>query len=117
MRTDTSEKGLESFIVEYMTGHVPGRSGASGMAEEPEPFVGLHHWLLGSPDDNDRAYALDLAQLSQFLRATQPRFPKQSRSRVIHPRADGSWHAYKVRSRSAALSMCYARASRTGRTP
>ena len=73
MTTDMSEKGLESLIVEHLTGTVTARAGASGMAEDPIPFVGLHHWLLGNSSDYDRAYALDLGQLAQFLRATQPK--------------------------------------------
>ncbi|WP_407559579.1 type I restriction endonuclease subunit R [Mycobacterium paraintracellulare] len=53
MSTDPSEKGLETLIVEYMT------SPAGG-------------WLAGDPRDYDREYAVDLAQLAAFLRATQP---------------------------------------------
>jgi len=51
MKTDTSEKGLESLIVGDMTG--------SG-------------WILGDPKDYDRDYAVDLAQLRAFIAATQP---------------------------------------------
>jgi type I restriction enzyme R subunit len=48
MKTDTSEKGLEALIVAGMTGHTSEPT-ASGFSEEPEPFVGLHDWLLGNP--------------------------------------------------------------------
>src|SRR3954470_14075753 len=51
MKTDTSEKGLESLIVTDMT--------ASG-------------WIQGDPKQYDREFAVDLAQLSAFLTATQP---------------------------------------------
>src|SRR5262245_19962140 len=51
MKTDTSEKGLEALIVGYMTA-------AGG-------------WIAGNPNDYDRSYALDLAQLRAFLASTQ----------------------------------------------
>src|SRR3990172_3409445 len=51
MKTDTSEKGLESLIVAGMT--------STG-------------WIAGDPKDYDREYAVDLNQLSAFLQATQP---------------------------------------------
>ncbi len=70
MRTDTSENGLEALIVADMTGIRPGAS--DGLREEPEPFVGLHNWRLGNPKDYDRAWTVDLAQLTAFLTATQP---------------------------------------------
>ena len=44
--TDTSERGLEAFIVADMTGR-PTVAADGGFAEEPETFVGLHNWLLG----------------------------------------------------------------------
>lgn len=50
MKTDTSEKGLESLIVADMT--------TSG-------------WLLGDAGDYEREYAVDLNHLGEFLRATQ----------------------------------------------
>ena len=50
MKTDTSEYGLESLIVKHMT--------SSG-------------WVAGQPTDYDRAYAVDLVQLCEFLKATQ----------------------------------------------
>ena len=49
--TDTSEKGLESLIVAHMT---------------------TSDWIAGAPEDYDREYCVDLAQLSTFLRETQP---------------------------------------------
>jgi type I restriction enzyme R subunit len=70
MKTDTSEKGLESLIVEHMTGVIS--PGGSGFAEDPQPFVGLHNWLLGNPADYNRAWTIDLAQFRTFIAATQP---------------------------------------------
>ena len=72
MTTDTSEKGLETLIVEEMTGRRSTAPRVGSLAEDPEPFVGLHNWLLGDPLDYDREHCVDLAQLSAFLRATQP---------------------------------------------
>ena len=71
MTTDTSEKGLESLIVEQMTGAISAPVGP-GFAEEPQPFVGLHKWLLGDPKAYDRAWTVDLVQLRAFVAATQP---------------------------------------------
>jgi type I restriction enzyme R subunit len=51
MKTDTSEKGLETLIVKGMTDR---------------------GWLGGDPADYDRDYAVDLKQLSTFLNSTQP---------------------------------------------
>ena len=70
MKTDTSEKGLERLIVGDMTG-VVSSPGGSGLGEEPQPFVGLHNWLLGNPTDYDRAWTVDLVQFRAFVAATQ----------------------------------------------
>lgn len=51
MKTDTSEKGLESLIVANMT--------ACG-------------WVAGDLKDYEREYAVDLVQLRTFLQVTQP---------------------------------------------
>ena len=75
MKTDTSEKGLEALIVADMTGRRIEDFGApagGGFSEEPEPFVGLHNWLLGDPKAYDRAWTVDLVQLRAFVAATQP---------------------------------------------
>src|SRR5215470_5311288 len=52
MKTYTSEKGLEALIV--------GDMAAGG------------GWITGNPNDYDRSYAVDLAQLRAFIAATQP---------------------------------------------
>jgi type I restriction enzyme R subunit len=51
-RTDTSEKGLEALIAADMV--------ARG-------------WIAGDPNAYDREFAVDLAQLTAFLEATQPK--------------------------------------------
>ncbi|WP_188974122.1 type I restriction endonuclease subunit R [Deinococcus aerolatus] len=51
MTTDTTEKGLENIIVASLTGN---------------------GWLPGRPQDYEREYAVDLAQFTAFLEATQP---------------------------------------------
>src|SRR6266404_6941516 len=70
MKTDTSEKGLEALIVAEMTGRKAPTGG--GFSDEPEPFVGLHNWLLGDPKSYDRAWTADLVQLRAFIATTQP---------------------------------------------
>ena len=70
MTTDTSEKGLETLIMRYMTG-------ADGLAVAPgagtdKPEVSGSGYFAGCPKDFDRAHALDVPQLFAFLRATQP---------------------------------------------
>lgn len=71
MKTDTSEKGLEALIVAGMTGQIAEPTGG-GFSSKPEPFVGLHNWLLGDPKAYDRAWTVDLVQLCAFIDATQP---------------------------------------------
>ena len=70
MTTDTSERGLESFICTMLTGAdcEPMRSGVS--RERPAGYGA--GWMCGDPHDYDRDYCADLAQLSAFLHATQP---------------------------------------------
>ena len=68
--TDTSEKGLESLICEAMTGVAcdPPRGGI--VRERPAGYgVG---WICGDPQDYHRECCVDLAQLSAFLKETQP---------------------------------------------
>ena len=71
MNTDISEKGLETLILRHMTGTdglgvLPNR-----VAERPPPYGGTGY-TAGSPQDYDRAQAIDVPQLFAFLRATQP---------------------------------------------
>ena len=69
MTTDTSEFGLEILIVAAMTGTSP--SAGTAVGEPPRPY-GNRDWIEGHRDDYDRNYAVDSAQLSEFLESTQP---------------------------------------------
>ena len=71
MTTDTSEKGLESLIMQHMTG-TDGISVAANQVAERPPAYGGTGYTAGSAQDYDRAHALDVPQLFAFLRATQP---------------------------------------------
>jgi type I restriction enzyme R subunit len=71
MTTDTSEKGLESLIMRYMTG-TDGLVVMPGVVAEPPPPYGGTGYFAGAARDYDRAHALDVPQLFAFLRATQP---------------------------------------------
>jgi type I restriction enzyme, R subunit len=71
MTTDTSEKGLESLIMRYMTG-MDGLAVTPGIVGELPLRFGGTGYTAGSPLDYDRAHALDIPQLFAFLRATQP---------------------------------------------
>lgn len=71
MTTDTSEKGLETLIMRHMTGTDGLAVAPSSVAERPAAYGGTGY-TAGSPQDYDRAHALDVPQLFAFLRATQP---------------------------------------------
>ena len=73
MKTDTSEKGLESLIVRAMTGRTDLLVPPYEPTETSVPAAGGTGWLLGDPKHYDREYAVDLVQLRGFLRATQPK--------------------------------------------
>ena len=57
MPTDTSEKGLETLIVEALISNAG--------------------WTAGNPNDFDREHAIDFSKLSAFLKSTQPRIFEQ----------------------------------------
>lgn len=70
MTTDTSERGLERLICTAMAGH-PCDLGQSGETlSQLEP--GGNGWIGGNPNEYERAYCVDLAQLAAFLQHTQP---------------------------------------------
>jgi type I restriction enzyme, R subunit len=71
MTTDTSEKGLETLIMRYMTGMDGLAVVPNGVAEPPPPYGGTGY-TAGSAQDYDRAHGLDIPQLFAFLRVTQP---------------------------------------------
>ena len=75
MSTDISEKGLETLIVNHMTG-VTGLELPDRINDTPDSIVqqkaGGSGWFAGSPKEYDRSYAIDAVQLFTFLQATQP---------------------------------------------
>jgi type I restriction enzyme R subunit len=73
MKTDTTERGLERLICTALTGHPcdPPQPGVIAIAEQPAAYGGAG-WIGGDPNDYDREYCVDLAQLAAFLRETQP---------------------------------------------
>ena len=70
MTTDTSEKGLERLICTALTGAPCDPSQGGAVRERPAGYGA--GWICGDPQDYDREYCVDLAQLSAFLHATQP---------------------------------------------
>ena len=68
--TDTSEHGLESYIVAVMTGIYGSPPQDDQVRERPAAYGA--GWLPGDPADYNRDHCVDLAQLSSFLKATQP---------------------------------------------
>jgi type I restriction enzyme R subunit len=71
VKTDTSEKGLETLIVGAMTGRTDVLLPAHVATETSVPVAGGTGWLLGDATHYDREYAIDLVQLRGFLLATQ----------------------------------------------
>jgi type I restriction enzyme R subunit len=72
MKTDTTEKGLESLIMRHMTGTDGLASGAAGVVAETAPAKGGSGWFAGNDSAYDREFAVDSEQLFTFLVATQP---------------------------------------------
>jgi type I restriction enzyme, R subunit len=72
MKTDTSEKGLETLIMRHMTGVDGLWSGAAAEFTEPRPHSRGSGWFAGRGMGFDREYALDVEQLFAFLLASQP---------------------------------------------
>ena len=68
---DTSERGLESIICVAMTGNDCDSVSSDTATRERPPAYGPG-WMCGHPEDYDREYCVDSAQLSEFLRETQP---------------------------------------------
>ena len=70
MTSDTSEKGFERLICTAMTGAACDAAQEGVVRERPSSYGA--GWICGDPQDYDREYCVDLAQISAFLRATQP---------------------------------------------
>ena len=71
MTTDTSELGLERLICTDLAGD-PCEMPATPSDGAPSNARGGVGWLPGNWRDYDRAYCVDLAQLTAYLRETQP---------------------------------------------
>ena len=71
MTTDTTESGLERLICTALTGHPCDPAKPDWVGKPPTAYGGLG-WIGGTPQDYDREYCVDLAQLSAFLHETQP---------------------------------------------
>jgi type I restriction enzyme, R subunit len=73
MKSDTSERGLEQLICVALTGGVCDPVAVPPDVErETSVAVGGTSWICGNPNDYDREYTVDLAQLLAFLIETQP---------------------------------------------
>lgn len=119
MKTDTSEKGLETLIMRHVTGVDRLPSGAPLGVAEPAPANGGPDWIAGTSATYDREFAVDTAQLFTFLHTTQPE--EYAKLGIGDYRDTKAWPArsyspgFKARSPGAASSMCCAMASSTGR--
>jgi type I restriction enzyme R subunit len=70
--TDTSEKGLETLIVESLVGKAAQQPGVPQLEDKPaKPEI--PHYFQGDSKDYDRAHAVDWAKLSTFLETAQPK--------------------------------------------
>jgi type I restriction enzyme R subunit len=74
--TDTSEKGLETLIMQAMTGTTGLFPAGTVLREAPVPYGG-NGWVAGRPSDYDREHALDVPKLLEFLQRTQPKIVEQ----------------------------------------
>ena len=71
MKTDTTERGLESLIMRHMTGIDGLAPSQTGIAAEAAPSKGGNGWFAGNDAAYDREFAVDSEQLFAFLIATQ----------------------------------------------
>lgn len=72
MKTDTSEKGLESLIMRHMTGSDGLAPRAAEGVAESAPQTNGSGWFAGNASAYDREFAVDTEQLFAFLAKTQP---------------------------------------------
>jgi len=79
--SNTTERGLERLICTALTGHPcdPPQPGvvaeatiSFGLLVKASAQAGGAGWICGNPNDYDREYCVDQAQLLSFLRDTQP---------------------------------------------
>ena len=73
MTTDTSERGLERLICTALTGRPCDATLAQvDLDSEAAAAASGVGWICGDPNDYDREYTVDLAQLLAFLIEAQP---------------------------------------------
>ena len=68
MKSDTSEKGLESLIMRHMTGTDGLAPGGTEVLGEDPVHAGGTGWIAGRSSSYDRAFAIDTEQLFVVLR-------------------------------------------------
>ena len=86
MTTDTSERGLERLICTALTGNPCDATLAPvGPEGDAAAAAGGAGWVCGAPNDYDREYTVDLAQLLAFLIETQPDVFKGLRLEDVGP--------------------------------
>ncbi|MGI8643920.1 MAG: type I restriction endonuclease subunit R [Thermomicrobiales bacterium] len=72
MATDTTERGLETLIVDYLTGVTSAPSADTTGIAETRGGYRTGDYIEGDPRDYDRDHAVDVVQLFAFLQTTQP---------------------------------------------
>ena len=73
MKTDTTEKGLETLIMRHMTGFDGLSTGtASDISGKSAPLTSGSGWFAGHATSYDREFAIDVEHLFDFLVTTQP---------------------------------------------
>ena len=70
--TDTSEKGLETLIVRYLTGDIDKKGIQANTLNDASASYAAASYQLGLSVDYNRDVALDTVKLFAFLEATQP---------------------------------------------
>lgn len=71
--TDTTEKGLESLIVRYLTGQPLAQTVPSNTAQTGASHYAVGGYVQGNAADYSRDLALDVPKLLVFLQDTQPK--------------------------------------------
>jgi len=70
-KTDTSERGLERLICTALTGSACDPGSVSDSVAQGPPQASGAGWICGRPEDYNREYCVDLAQLLAFISETQ----------------------------------------------
>ena len=77
MTTDISERSFERLICTALTGR-PCDAAFAPTGLKGEAAAGGAGWICGHPNDYEREYTVDLAQLLVFLTNTQPEIPRRA---------------------------------------